>query len=234
LTTQPTDISIFYTSGLRGQLDRLPRWFNQISSLRGQSQFSLLVDLGQTCEAGQWICQATAGRGMLVAMDAMGYDAFHIGPLDMLYQYPHLVQQIQQIIVTPFAAGPWSANLTRQGLQVQIINGKNLPNPAATLAETSQSTVNFTLALGLDLHAEVKALAGGCLLLQGAASNTAQLGRVDIRLAAQPAYSEGAAPEILDWQVLALRHDLPPNPTLAGVVDFVRSEARAAEQKQRQ
>src|SRR5579871_338225 len=50
---------------------------------------------------------------MLVAMDAMGYDAFHLGSRDPLYSQPATVQELRGMLLTSFAAGPWLAKVTR-------------------------------------------------------------------------------------------------------------------------
>src|SRR5713226_1788509 len=105
MLTEPAAVALLYTASLGGRLELLPRLMTRIRQERTRP--TLLVDLGRSCAPGTWICDATGGRGMLVAMDAMGYDAFHIGPGDLLYMQPAMVNQLRQIILTPLAAGPW-------------------------------------------------------------------------------------------------------------------------------
>src|SRR5512142_2385980 len=110
MLTEPTPVSLLYTAALEGRLALLPRLLTRIKQERAAIHgIPLLVDLGRSCTADAWICEATGGRGMLVAMDAMGYDAFHIGPQDMLYTQPAAVDQLRAVIQTPLAAGPWTA-----------------------------------------------------------------------------------------------------------------------------
>src|SRR5258707_4190295 len=117
MLTEPTTVMLLYTAALGGRVDLLPRLMTRIRQERlAHTGPALLVDLGRSCDRASWICAATDGRGMLVAMDAMGYDAFHIGAADALYSQPEVVQQLRAVINTPLAAGPWFGKTTRQGL----------------------------------------------------------------------------------------------------------------------
>src|SRR5476649_1627727 len=117
MLTEPTTIMLLYTAALGGRVEMLPRLMTRIRQERAaHAGPALLVDLGRSCEGGGWLCEATDGRGMLVTMDAMGYDAFHIGAADALYSQPAVVQQLRQVINTPLAAGPWFGKATRKGL----------------------------------------------------------------------------------------------------------------------
>src|SRR5438105_12565829 len=114
MLTEPTMVALLYTASLAGRLDLLPRLMTRIRQER--TGHTLLVDLGRACLPGTAICEATDGRGMLVAMDAMGYDAFHIGPADPLYTQPATVETLRHVIGTAFAAGPWWGTSTRKGM----------------------------------------------------------------------------------------------------------------------
>src|SRR5258708_8072792 len=81
---------------------------------------TLVAGLGLAWVPGTAICDATEGRGMLVAMDAMGYDAFHIGPADPLYTQPAKVEAPRHVVQTPLAAGPWWGTSTRKGLVFRL------------------------------------------------------------------------------------------------------------------
>src|SRR5689334_19491361 len=109
MLTEPLQVAVLYTAALSGQLHLLPRLMTRIRQERYNSPGpSLLVDLGRSCISTTWICEVTDGRGMLVAMDGMGYDAFHIGAADPLYLQPATVMQLREVLLTPLAAGPWS------------------------------------------------------------------------------------------------------------------------------
>jgi hypothetical protein len=220
-------VSIFYTACLRGQLTLLPKLYQYIAEQRNVPHPTMLIDLGQSCMAGAWICQATGGRGMLVAMDAMGYDAFHIGPLDTLYHYPELVLKIQQVVATPFAAGPWRAHIQRLGNNALLVNGRNLPQ---TVAE-QHITTDLIVGLGLvePTQESFKVWVEGdkrlAHMLVGANPNGFRVGRLDIQYDAQDISAQHT--------VLTMPPDIPPHPSMIGVLEFVESEARQAERKGR-
>jgi hypothetical protein len=220
-------VSILYTASLQGQIERLPRLFTQIKRERAAApdRAVLLVDLGQSCREDIHVCAATGGRAMLVAMDAMGYDAFHIGALDMLYAQPALVSQLRNIVVTRFAAGPWHVDVKRGNVLVRLANAQQL-DPASIQGEDSPDLlVGLRLAETDDIRAE-RAGQARILWLQGAASegdDAPPVGRVDVTLMPD-------APFITLDSSTRLRSegDHAPDPTISGVVDFVLSEARAA------
>lgn len=79
MLTQNTQLRLIFTVALGGKIDLLPRLFAYVKQVRAAVNYpSLLVDLGAACLPNTWLCDATDGRGMLVAMDALGYDAFHL------------------------------------------------------------------------------------------------------------------------------------------------------------
>ncbi|MBX3062052.1 MAG: hypothetical protein KF726_03695 [Anaerolineae bacterium] len=218
----PTAVTILYTAALHGDLALLPRLFTLIKRERASAEINLLVDLGRSCATGSWICESTNGRGMLVAMDALGYDAFHIGTLDILYAYPALVQQIQQVITTPLAAGPWSATATRRGLTFSIVNA------AAPRKQSDPADLIVALRLSKQSVIEASAENGQRLLLLdgGLPDDPPLVGRIDLLLLPDAPYLE-----ITSHARLKLSPDLLPDPTVSGVIEFVESEARWAEKK---
>lgn len=222
-------VSILYTASLHGRIELLPRLFTQIKQERAAAiaaeRAVLLVDLGQSCREDVRLCAATGGRAMLVAMDALGYDAFHIGALDMLYSQPALVSQIRQIVVTRFAAGPWYVDVQRGAALVRLANAQQL-DPVALHDEGGPDLiVGLRLAESADVRMQYEGRER-ILWLQGAASGSVDapvLCRVDVTLTPD-------APFItLDSNArLQSEGDFAPDPTISGVVDFVLSEARAA------
>ncbi len=232
-------VTLLYTAALGGQLDLLPRLFTRIRAERAATSSQvLLVDLGRSCLPDTWFCQATDGRGMLVAMDAMGYDAFHLGPLDMLYTQPERVDQLRSVILTPLAAGPWTASVRRNhsNLIVKIVNAAALPKLLSDDILSSEERSDLLIGLRLSAAARCEAVwqSGRRVVAidPGWIEPTPLLGRLDMVLLAGPPYIRvedhrhlGLVPDLLDqW----------PDPTITGVVDFVRSEARYAEQKRGQ
>lgn len=226
------NMRLFYTAALNGHIELLPRLFTY---LRGQRAAfagpSLLVDCGLSCAAGTWICESTDGRAMLVAMDGMGYDAFHIGPADPLYRTPHTVDQVRRIVVTGFAAGPWSTAVNRQGLVIRLVNGANLPRAIG------EAGPEVDLVIGLRLSGEAAFTAaweaGKRVVLFDpglpAGESGPLIGWVEISLSPEMPYVG-----IIERGVLTLPAGTPPDASMTGVIEFVQAEARYAERKRGQ
>jgi hypothetical protein len=207
-------------------LDLLPRLFTRIRQERAAVDgITLLVDLGRSCMAGAWICDATDGRGMLVAMDAMGYDAFHIGPADPLYSQPGTVQQLRAVIVTQLAAGPWAATVSRSDKVFVFVSSLDIgkTSPQADLM------VALRLSDSRQVEASWQDSRRTLLLDAGWLRPEPLLGRLDIALPEEPPYIQ-----VVDQTQLGLPPDLLPDPTIMGVIEFVESEARYAERKRGQ
>ncbi len=226
MLTEPVAVTLLYTAALEGRLSLLPHLQTRIRQERATiSGVLLLVDLGRSCTPEAWICDSTGGRGMLVAMDAMGYDAFHIGPQDMLYTQPAMVEQLRSVIQTPFAAGPFLAPVHRQDRDLVFAGRLDVLHPA----EAPDLVV--VLRLGDQPNAEASwQNSRRTLLLDGGwTASEPLLGRLDMVLTAAAPYIE-----ILNHVHLAVSPDLLPDPTMLGVVEFVESEARYAERKRGQ
>ncbi len=72
-------LHLLYTANLRGDLRLLPRlatFMRQLKLALPEAR-TLQLDLGGSCAPEVWHCAATAGRSMLLGLDAMGYDAAH-------------------------------------------------------------------------------------------------------------------------------------------------------------
>lgn len=221
MLTEPATVALLYTASLGGRLSLLPKLMTRIRQERTGP--TLLVDLGHSCAEGAWICDATDGRGMLVAMDAMGYDAFHIGPGDSLYSRPALVEQMRGVIMTPLAAGPWSGVAHRSGMVFRFAARFDVVPPNAEPAD-----LIIALQFGkypradveVDVERRMLALDGGWT------GNEPLLGRLDMALLPEPPYIR-----IISQARLAIPEDLMPDPTISSVIEFVESEARFVERK---
>lgn len=226
---QATDLRLIYTVALGGKIDVLPRLFAYVKQVRAAVSYpSLLVDLGAACLPNTWLCDATDGRGMLVAMDSLGYDAFHIGGRDPLYARPDIVEGLQRSIVTRFAAGPWSSTVTRHTLTIALVNGVNL------LAMADRTPASTDLIIGLRYTDEAIQVAQWRdphrLLLLDCGAGSARIGWLDLHLSADEPQIRVLGSQMLDLPD-ALPHNLAPDPTITGVIEFVLSEARYAERK---
>ena len=221
MLTEPAAVALLYTASLSGRLELLPKLMTRIRQERTGP--TLLVDLGRSCAPDAWICDATGGRGMLVAMDAMGYDAFHIGPGDALYTQPAIVEQLRGVILTPLAAGPWSGVARRSGMVFRFAARVDSVPPNAEPAD-------LTIALRLGKYAAADVEADGerrMLTLDGGwTSADPLLGRLDIALLPETPYIR-----VVSQAQLAIRDDLTLDPTISSVIEFVESEARFAERK---
>lgn len=223
--TSETTATILYTAALAGRIDILPTLFNRIQQEKSRAQgFSVLVDLGCSCAAEAWICESTHGIGMLVAMDAMGYDAFHIGPADPLYTQPGPVQHLRGTILTPLAAGPWTATIHRADVGVTFASQPGQPAPDIDLVVVPGLTGTARVETG---WSEQPGPYRTLVLDPGRIEPL--LGRLDIALLPDPPYSR-----ILGQEEIRLPEGLLgtlPNPTIVSVIEFVQSEARYAERK---
>ena len=69
-------LHILYTHNIRGNLTLLPRLYTFIQSVKMPR--TLLLDLGNSCEASVWHCAATGGRSTAVVLDGMGFHAANV------------------------------------------------------------------------------------------------------------------------------------------------------------
>lgn len=72
-----TGLRILYTQNLRGDLDRLPRIYTFLKTLKNEER-TILLDLGDSCDADVWHCAATDGRSVLIGLDGMGFHAANV------------------------------------------------------------------------------------------------------------------------------------------------------------
>ncbi|HVO69079.1 MAG TPA: hypothetical protein VMT24_03475 [Aggregatilineaceae bacterium] len=221
--TDPAEIPItlLYTAALGGDLALLPRLRTRIRAEQANlSGTMLLVDLGRACAPEVWICEATKGIGMLVAMDGMGYDAFHIGPKDALYAQPQDVLRLRATIATPLAAGPWVGAASRGGTGVVFSALDDFAAPSSIAAPPSlfvtlrQSDSPIVTAGWRNDRRFLVLDAGGDRL-------GPTLGRLDLIIADDP-----PGVYIVQQIDLDLPESLPPDPTMTSVIEFVESEAR--------
>ncbi|MEQ8675500.1 MAG: hypothetical protein RLP44_32705 [Aggregatilineales bacterium] len=97
-------LTILYTQNLRGDLDRLPRIYNVLRSLKGEGR-TLLVDLGGSCDPAVWHCEVTEGRSVLIALDGMGFHAANISGVLSDESREKLTEQVSLALLaenTPF------------------------------------------------------------------------------------------------------------------------------------
>lgn len=197
---KPLSLTLLYTGGLRGDLRLLPRLYTFLRRLAGPDR-PLLLDLGQSCAPEVWPCGVTGGRAALFVLDAMGCHAASVAGLLNAENRARLEGQLKLFMVDErhfwrCSVRPWH--------EARV---------TAALAPTDP-----TMALQILLHpAPATQLEGGALHLAGVRAG--QVGRVRLELA-------GGRAALLEHEILDMPSNTPPEPTIAGTVDFVEDEAR--------
>lgn len=213
-----TPLTILYTHKLRGDLDALPRLYNfqrQLKALYAEEVVQvcmddpapapgrvLLLDLGESCAPDVWHCTVTSGRSTLVLLDGMGYHVAHVS--DAAALRAKMGDGVSMALVDE----------ARPRMIEDVLITANAHTPDA---------YSYTLQIILS-PAETTHLDGSRLYLAGL-NGSQQVGVA--RLA-----------QILGRWALTTHeiHELPrrtlPDPTIAGSVDFVLSEARYAQKRQ--
>jgi hypothetical protein len=203
-----TDLSIvtlLCTANLKGDLARLPRLFSLIQQERRVAPgLVLLLDLGDTCSPESWVCRATQGRAPFLVLDGMGYDAALIGGPEQVPIPPLSLRLLAPSMVMAVVVWNRARPLTRRGITLTIAPG------AAPLPGPSQATIRVDRST--DSLPEVGA---PVVTLGDVAHGT--LARVDL---AWPEWTVQAA------YLRAVSPDIPSDPTIAALVEFVESEAR--------
>ena len=213
-----TPLTVFYTCDLRGDLDVLPRmhaFLRQLKALYGEDAVRvcaddpappggrfLLLDIGDSCAPDVWHCDASGGRSMPVAFDGMGYHAVNVGG----FFAPDAREKIGATV------------------QIALVDDNH---PAEIdgiwLATGAKSGASHAAGLHIRLApAESTQMKNGMLSL-------ARVGGRQIGVAK-------LTPIAGAWTLTAHDiHDLParvlPDPTIAGIVDFVKSDARYAQKR---
>ena len=203
---KPLNLTVLYTSNLRGDLHLLPRLYAFMQRLKPpRRQGVLLLDLGGACDDDVWHCRLTQGRSMLIALDGMGCHAANVaGTLDA-----EGIRKIEgQITMGLVDAG--------RGWHYQIppIDDRSI---IATLRPTDEAA-RLQICLSA---ADETALRSNALYLGDVRGG--QVGRVCLDL--------HPVPRIITSEAHDLPPDTPPNPTIAGAVEFVESEARYLQRK---
>lgn len=217
-------LTVLYTVSLRGQLTMLPRLYSLIRRERESLQTpGLLFDLGESCTPDVWLCEASAGRAMLVAMDSMGYDAFHLGAHEPLAGDPLTLGKLRDTMLTPVLTPDRPLALSKgdaaeRVFNISVISGEMSAPPTDRV---------FDLSIRLEHGAEqVSASSNQVLLVDQWTAPSLMLGRLDLIV------SETAPRVIISaHQRQPVPPDFPADPTISSVIEFVESEARYVTRK---
>lgn len=224
-------LHILYTANLRGKLEFLPRLHTFIKQLKAlpivdESDVMLcavqpptpprtvLLDLGYASDPAVWHCAATEGRSMLIALDAMGYDAANVRGMLSVESRARLKDNLMGMALVDDAE-------TDAKNRVPTNHDDRVGTPlwASALHSIKDEGREITISLVPSSRTHLK---DGIVFLadvQAGQVGIAQITRDNNHLALQ-------AHAIFD-----LPPDTPPDPTIAGTVEFILSEANRYRQK---
>jgi len=206
---KPLSLTLRYSANIAGELALLPRLHTLLQRLdAADGSRALLLDLGGSCAESAWHCRATGGRSALIVLDGMGYHAANVaGALDAENR-DKLSEQITMALVD--GARDWAYNVPPVRdpgivvtLRPRLLNGAALLQIALTPATETRLDANV-------------------LWLRGVGAGQVGEAVVDLR----------GAPRLVSVTTHALPADTPPNPTIAGAVEFVEAEARYYQRQQ--
>jgi hypothetical protein len=195
-------LRILYTANLRGRIELLPRLYTFMRRLResGDASRILLLDLGRSCDDSAWHCPATQGRSMLIALDAMGFDAANVsGQLD-----PTGYQRLQDNF-----------------LNLAMVDETHSWDGGGIMASLSEESIESKALSILLRPSSMTTLEGRRLYL--AEIRGEQVGDATMQITHECVTLVESATHDLPSTAL-------PNPTIAAAVDFILSEARRFQQ----
>ncbi len=202
-------LSLLYTAGIAGDLALLPRLFTFIQQLKAtMPQPALLLDLGGSCRAESWHCRVTGNRSTLIALDGMGYHAANVDGLLEREARDQLADIVTMGLVD--ARHDWRFQPPPDGMPIVR---------AALDAMDEADCLQIVLA-----PAAATRLEGRALFLRGVDKGEVGKARLDLR----------GGPRLVSARIHAMPPDTPPNPGIAGMVEFIEAEARLLARKRAQ
>lgn len=200
-----SQLTIFYTAHIQGDLALLPRLYTFIQQqMRTLGVKPLLIDLGQSCVPDVWPCGITGGRSTLIVLDGMGYHAANVEGVLAEGERYKLSGAISLGLVD--ARYSWRYNVPP--VQDDDVVVSLQPTPAMGL--------NIVLQ-----PASATTLQDRVLHLQSVEKR--QLGIVTIDLTGEP--------QLQSQSVLDMPPNLSPDATISAAVSFVEDEARYLENR---
>ena len=198
-------VAVLYTHNLNGRLETLPKLYTFLRELKtpyssgelGETAV-ILLDLGKTCSPDVWHCDVTDNRSMLIALDGMGYTAANVQDTLTTESRVKLEEQVTLALVDD--AHPYMY-ISKIAIETQQ-GGFFMPSTQPDLS------INLTPQEKTDLSDNRLVLA--------------KLDGIQIGVAVV----SGSPYKLTHTSVHDLPKDTNPDPTIAGVVDFIISEAR--------
>ncbi len=195
---EPLSLTLLYTGGIAGDLALLPRLYTFLQRLKGDGRHCLLLDLGGSCSDIAWHCRDTGGRSALIVLDGMGYHAANAEGVLETEDRDKLAGQVTMGLVD--RRNHWRC---RMASAMEIIAALRPVEPDERLQIMLEP-------------AESTRLDGKVLRLQ--AVGRGQVGEVAVDMRGEPV--------LVSSCIRNMPADTPPNPSIAGAVEFVESEAR--------
>ncbi len=206
---KPLSLTLLYTGKLAGDLALLPRLFTFIQQLRADSQQpALLFDLGGSCADDVWHCRETGGRSTLMALDAMGYHAANVaGTLDHRNR-EKLAEQLTMALVDDGRGWLYRPPSVRdEGISFRLRARDDAAGLQIALSPAERTTIE---------------------------ENAIFLGAVGAGHVGEALVDLRGAPALIRARMHTMPPDTPPNPSIAGTVEFIEQEARLLAKKRRQ
>jgi hypothetical protein len=204
-----TSLTVLYTQRLRGRLSLLPCLYAFLRGLRAEhaaGQPVLLLDLGESCAAEVFPCALTGGRSMLIALDAMGYDAARVDEMLRPEERARLGGSHLSMVLVDAAHAYIKQDML---LSTAHTDSALVPLGARGVITLSAAAETYVDAGVLHLRAVEAGEVGMARVVQGGHS---------LRLMAE--------------QTFVVPDTVVPDATIAATVEFILSEARYLERKQ--
>ena len=202
---EPLRLTLLYTANIAGDLALLPRLHTFLQRLRPPELLhSLLLDLGGACSDAVWHCRETGGRSTLIVLDGMGYHAANVaGALDREGR-DQLAGQVTMGLV----------DTGRDWLHQAPPLGNRLIR--VTLRPRDETRLQVIMRPAVSTRVE-----GNVVYLAGVGAGQVGAAVVDL----------GSEPALASARIHDLPPETPPNPSIAGTVEFVEAEARLLAKK---
>lgn len=205
-------LAVLYTHNLAGKLELLPKLYTFIRELKtpyasgelGDVQV-LLLDLGDTCAEDVWHCDATDNRSVVIGLDALGYNAVNIQDNVDADSREKLADQLTLALIDDQHPNMLNGTI---GL---ITQGGGFMQPSSPPDISVNLTPQDETAC-VDNHLTLARL---------------ETGQVGVVVVSESPY------RITHQSVHMLPKNTHPDPTIAGAVDFIISEARFFQKKRK-
>ena len=198
---EPLSLTMLYSANIAGDLALLPRLYTFLRQLQApERRHTLLLDLGRSCRAAIPHCRETGGRSTLIVLDGMGYHAANIaGTLDRENR-----DKLAAIVTMGLVD-------ERDDWLYHVPPARDRSIRVTLRPRDDGARLQIILQPAASTRIE-----GTALYLQAVGAGQVGEAVVDLR----------GAPGLLRACVHPMPPDTPPNPSIAGTVEFVEAEAR--------